>query len=41
MNTDQLSIHTRIPVHELSALLTQLELEEKILSLPGKNYMIK
>lgn len=41
MNIDQLSIHTRIPVYELSALLTQLELEEKILSLPGNSYMIK
>ncbi len=41
MNIDNLNIATRIPVPELSAWLTELELEEKILSLPGKNYIIK
>lgn len=41
MNIDDLNAATRIPMPELSALLTGLELKEKILSLPGKNYIIK
>lgn len=41
MNIDDLSVYTHISIDELSALLLKLELEEKIISLPGKNYIIK
>lgn len=41
MNIDTLSLLSQIPVSELSALLTKLELQESILSLPGKNYIVK
>ena len=37
---DTLNTITRIPIPKLSALLTELELKEKIHSLPGKNYII-
>lgn len=40
MNIDTLNTITRIPIPALSALLTGLELKERILSLPGKNYTI-
>lgn len=36
---DELSKNTGIAVNELAALLLKLELEGKIVSLPGKNYM--
>ncbi len=39
-NIDTLNTVTRIPIPELSVLLTELELKERILSLPGKNYII-
>lgn len=41
MNIDDLSTLSGIPVDRLSALLTKMELEENILSLPGKNYIVK
>lgn len=41
MNIDELTVFTHIPVNELCALLTKLELEEAVLSLPGKNYILK
>ena len=37
---DELSKNTRIAMNELIALLLKLELEGKIISLPGKNYII-
>ncbi|MFR3853312.1 MAG: hypothetical protein ACLTXP_14560 [Odoribacter splanchnicus] len=37
---DELSQLTSIPNGEIAALLLQLELEGKILSLPGKRYSL-
>lgn len=39
MNIDELSVFSHIPISELTALLLKLELEEKVISLPGKNYI--
>ena len=38
---DELSVISRIPQGELSALLLELELEQKVLALPGKRYAVK
>lgn len=40
MNIDELNIRSGIPMKELSALLLQFELEGKVISLPGKNYIL-
>lgn len=40
MNIDEMVAITGISVNELSALLLKLELEGKIIALPGKNYII-
>lgn len=40
MNIDEMVVTTKIPVNELSALLLKLELEGKVITLPGKNYTI-
>lgn len=40
-SADELSALTSIPAGELSALLLKLELEGKIISLPGKKYALK
>ncbi|MDL2231582.1 DNA-processing protein DprA [Porphyromonadaceae bacterium OttesenSCG-928-L07] len=40
-NIDELAHLTHIPVQELSAVMIQLELEEKVISLPGNNYIAK
>lgn len=38
LNIDELKLHTRIPISELSATLLKLELEGRVTVLPGKNY---
>lgn len=40
MQIDEIAIATHIPVNELSALFLKLELEGKIIALPGKNYSL-
>lgn len=39
-NIDELSILAHISIHQLAATLLQLELEGKVMPLPGKNYTI-
>lgn len=38
MQIDEIAITTHIPMNELSALFLKLELEGKIVALPGKIY---
>ncbi len=38
---DELSVMSHIPQGELSALLLELELEQKVVALPGKRYAVK
>lgn len=40
LDIDSLSHDSGIPVHELAALLLKLELENKVVALPGKNYIL-
>ena len=40
MHIDQLSIQLKMPVHQLSGLLLQMELSNIVLSLPGDNYSV-
>lgn len=40
MHIDKIAVTTHIPVNELSALFLKLELEGKIIALPGKNYTV-
>lgn len=40
MHIDEIAVTTHIPVNELSALFLKLELEGKIIALPGKNYTV-
>ena len=40
MRMDEIAVATHIPVNELSALFLKLELEGKVIALPGKNYSV-
>ena len=40
IHIDQLSIQLKMPVHQLSGLLLQMELSNIVVALPGDNYAV-